>query len=323
MYPQLSKVILNLLLTGMLFVNAQNNNFSSMLREWRTPSGPPKVLAAYMPWFGDKNHLDVGYSSHDVDTVRRQIDEASSMGIAGFIVDWNGPRHAYTDKSVDVVAQAASEKHFLFGLLYNESDDAEQSTDEAISDFDQAYNRYIGPKARFRDTYLTFNGRPVIFIFPKSGKTDWNKVRQHVSNWVSPPIILYKDDSGQFANAFDGFYVWVHPGKKGWASDGSDWGKDHLQDFYKRMKDKYPQKILVAGAWPGFDDSHAKWGLNRRMDTRCGKTLEDTLHLAEDYSGPNPVPFLLVQTWNDYEEGTAMERRSLKDCSDKNRVGSF
>jgi hypothetical protein len=49
------------------------------------------------------------------------------------------------------------------------------------------------------------------------------------------------------------------------------------------------------------------------MDTRCGKTLEETLHMAEENSGPNPRPFLLVETWNDYEEGTALERRSL-DC---------
>jgi len=52
---------------------------------------PPKILAAYMPWFGDPRHLDVGYSSHDPDVIRRQIDEAVSMGISGFAVDWNGP----------------------------------------------------------------------------------------------------------------------------------------------------------------------------------------------------------------------------------------
>jgi hypothetical protein len=70
----------------------------------------------------------------------------------------------------------------------------------------------------------------------------------------------------------DGFYVWVNPGKKGWQAKRQRLGKDHLEDFYKRMRDKYPDKLLVAGAWPGFDDSKASWGLNRHMDTRCGKT---------------------------------------------------
>ena len=298
-----------------MVVMARSNDVGSMLAQWKAASGPPKILAAYMPWFGDPKHLDVGYSSHDPDVIRRQIDEAVSMGISGFAVDWNGPRHAYTDKSFEIIEQAASEKHFQVALLYNESDDTEQSTDDAIADLDKAYKSYIGPAAPYHDAYVTYNNRPVIFIFPKSGKTDWNRVRQHVSNWGAPPLLLYKDDSSQSANALDGFYVWVHPGK-GWAPDGSDWGKQHLEDFYKRMKEKYPQKILVPGAWPGFDDTRAKWGLNRHIDTRCGKTFEETLHMAQAYSGPNPVPFLLVETWNDYEEGTALERRSL-DCSGK------
>jgi hypothetical protein len=297
----------------MVLVDVQNGEISSLVREWKTAS-PPKVLAAYMPWFGDKNHIDVGYSSHDLDVLRRQIDEAASMGIAGFVVDWNGPRRAYTDRSFALMEQVASEKQFQVALLYNESGDGDQSTDDTISDLDFAYKNYFGPEARYRDAYITFNNRPVIFIFPKSGKTDWDRVRQHISNWAAPPLLLYKDDSSHYANAFDGFYVWVHPGNKGWASDGSDWGKQHLEDFYKRMKDKYPGKITVAGAWPGFDDTRAHWGLNRHMDTRCGKTLEETMHMAQEFSGPNPFPFLLVQTWNDYEEGTEIERRALKAC---------
>lgn len=317
MHTNFSKPLFVVLLSFMMLGNAQDNGVRARLQQWKRAGSPPKAIAAYMPWFGDKNHIDVGYSSHDLDVLRRQIDEAVNLGISGFAVDWNGSRHAYTDQSFALMEQVASEKYFQVGLLYNESDDAEQSTDETISDLDKAYKDYIGPQARYRDAYLTFNDRPVIFIFPKSGRTDWNRVRQHVSVWAAPPILLYKDGSSQFANAFDGFFVWVHPGKKGWAADGGDWGKQHLEDFYKKMKDEYPGKIVVAGTWPGFDDSRARWGLNRRMDARCGKTLEDTLRLAQEFSGPNPLPFVLVETWNDYEEGTAIERGSAEHCGDK------
>lgn len=308
---QLSKIFFSLLLTCMVGM-ARSNDVGTMLEQWNSDSRP-KILAVYMPWFGDPRHIDVGYSSQDPDVMRRQIDEAVSMGISGFAVDWNGPSHTYTDKNFALIEQIASEKHFQVALLYNETDDAEQSTDISISDLDNAYKSYIGPDAPYRGAYATYNNRPVIFIFPKSGKTDWNRVRQHVNNWATPPLLVYENDSAQYAAALDGFYAWISPGKKGWAHDGSQWGKDHLEDFYKRMKDKYPEKLLVAGAWPGFNDSKASWGLNRYMDTRCGKTLEETLHMAEENSGPNPRPFLLVETWNDYEEGTALERRSL-DC---------
>lgn len=308
---QFSKVFFSLFLTCMV-VTARSNDVGGMLEQWNAGSRP-KIIAVYMPWFGDPRHIDVGYSSQDPDVMRRQIDEAVSMGISGFAVDWNGPSHTYTDKNFGMMEQIAIEKHFQVALLYNESDDPAQSTDETIVALDRAYQAYFGPNAPYRSAYITYNNRPVVFIFPKSGKTDWNLVRQHVNNWATPPLLLYKEDSGQYASALDGFYVWINPGKKGWKADGSAWGKDHLEDFYKRMKDKYPEKILVAGAWPGFNDDRASWGLNRHMDTRCGKTLEETLRIAEDHSGPNPTPFLMVQTWNDYEEGTALERRSL-DC---------
>jgi hypothetical protein len=306
-----SKVFFSLFLTCMV-VTARSNDVGTMLEQWSSGSRP-KIIAAYMPWFGDPRHIDVGYSSQDPDVIRRQIDEAVSMGISGFAVDWNGPTHTYTDKNFEIMEKIASEKQFHVALLYNESDDPAQSTDATITSLDRAYQAYFGPDAPYRSAYMTYNNRPVVFIFPKSGKTDWNLVRQHVNSWATPPLLVYKEDS-PYANVLDGFYVWVNPGKKGWQANGSAWGKDHLEDFYKRMRDKYPDKLLVAGAWPGFDDSKASWGLNRHMDTRCGKTLEETLQIAaEENSGPNPRPFLLIQTWNDYEEGTALERRSL-DC---------
>ena len=69
------------------------------------------------------------------------------------------------------------------------------------------------------------------------------------------------------------------PGHSGWAADGSDWGEQYLDNFYKNMTTKHADKIAVGAAWPGFDDSHASWGLNRHMDARCGKTFEQTLGL--------------------------------------------
>jgi hypothetical protein len=121
--------------------------------------------------------------------------------------------------------------------------------------------------------------------------------------------LIYKDEpSAKYAAAFDGYYAWVHPGAKGWSSDGSEWGEEYLAGFYRKMRRKYPEKILVGGVWPGFDDSKASWSLNRHMDRRCGKTFEDTLRVfQENNTSATPMPFLLIATWNDYEEGTEIE----------------
>lgn len=282
------------------------------------PSPSPTLLAVYMPWFGDHSHIDVGYSSQDPATLRQQIRQARQRGISAFVVDWNGERRPYADHNFAVLEQVANESHFHVALLYNESeDDDTQATDDAIAALDKAYKTYFGPQAPDRDAYLTYQGHPLIFIFPKRGRTDWNRVRQHCSAWESAPLLLYKDlPAPEFADAFAGSYAWVQPGRDGWTPDGSNWGQEYLDYFYKTMRTKHPDKIAVGAAWPGFDDSGAKWGLNRHMQNRCGQTLDDTMSFYRRYyDDSNPLPFLLIETWNDYEEGTAIERLSTTGCA--------
>ncbi len=289
----------------------------------QAPGVYPKLLAVYMPWFGDHTHMDVGYSSQDPAVLRKQIQQARQMGISAFVVDWYGESNPYSDHNFALLQLVASESHFQVALLYNEAADEDaQATDDAIAALDKAYASYLGPAAKYRDAYLTYNGSPMIFIFPKSGHVDWNQVRQHCNSWDRPPLLIYKDQPPvQYANDFAGSYAWVQPGPGGWAPDGSNWGQDYLEDFYKTMQ-KHPEKIAVGGAWPGFDDSAAKWGLNRHMQSDCGKTLDETLNFYQRYyDSSKPLPFLLIETWNDYEEGTAIERRSATNCGDDGRAG--
>ena len=284
----------------------------------QAPKSWPKLLAVYMPWFGDRQHMDVGYVSYDPAILRTQIQQARHMGISAFVVDWYGEGAPFSDHNFALLQEAADGNHFEVALLYNEpADEDAQATDAAISAFDKAYRSYIGPGAPHHSAYLTYNGRPMIFIFPKQGHVDWNRVIEHCQSWESAPILIYKDEPpAKYAADFAGMYAWVQPGQKGWTPDGSNWGEQYLDNFYKSMRNNHPDKVVVGAAWPGFDDSAAKWGLNRHMQSRCGKTFEDTLHLYTRYFDPaHPLPFVMIETWNDYEEGTAVERLSFAKCS--------
>jgi len=269
-----------------------------------------RLLAVYEPWFGHPQHISVGYSSQDPAVIRRQIDAAKNLGISGFVVDWYGDREPFLDHSYALVQAAAAEKRFKVAMMYDESEGENgQATDDALTAFQKFNEAYLAPNAAGRDAYLTFNNRPVIFIFPKAGHTDWTQVRAETNRWSPPPLLIYEDRPTSYAASMDGFYAWINPGRKGWAADGGNWGEDYLRDFYHRMQTRYPDKLAIGAAWAGFDDSRASWGLGRRMSQRCGKTLDDTLSLAQQYSSPDhPMPFLLIATWNDYEEGTAIER---------------
>lgn len=285
--------------------------------------GWPKLLADYQPWFGDPDHINVGYNSQDPGVLRKQIREAKNMGIYAFAVDWYGERRPFLDRSYALLQQIASQEKFHVVLMYDETqEDNGQATEEALAAMDKAYKAYIGPDAPGRDAYLLYQGRPVIFIFPKNGHTDWSQVRQQVNTWESPPWLIYKDDPpAKYAKDFDGQYAWVHP-SHGWAKDGSDWGQQYLENFYVKMKTKHPDQIAVGGAWPGFDDSRASWSLSRRMDARCGKTFSDTLSLYRQYyDSSHPLPFIMIATWNDYEEGTAIEA-GIPRCDGKKVSGS-
>jgi hypothetical protein len=278
-------------------------------------TSPTRVLAVYEPWFGHPRHIDVGYSSQDPVVIRKQISTAKNLGISGFVVDWYGDREPFLDKSYALVQSIAAENSFSVAMMFDEADQpTDRATDDALAAFDEFHQKYLAPDAPGRRAYLEYRGRPVIFIFPKGGHTDWNRVRAETDRWNPPPLLIHEYAPGLSDKAFDGFFAWINPGKKGWAPDGSNWGEDYLRNFYQTMQTKYPDKIAVGAAWPGFDDRRASWSLGRYMSQRCGATFTDTMNVYREYYPPSrPLPFLLVATWNDYEENTAIER-GLEKC---------
>lgn len=282
----------------------------------------PVMLAAYQPWFGRPGHINVGYSSQDRVVLQQQIERARELGIEGFVVNWYGPGKPFEDRSYATLQELSNQSDFKVALMYDEDDTPGDSTQTTLQDLRYAYEHYIAPDARLPNrSYLRYNDRPVIFIFPKQGSTDWDAIRKAVNGWKNPPLLLYKDVNSRYAGAFDGFYAWVHPGKQGWKRDGSNWGREYLENFYVTMNSKYPDKIAVGAAWPGFDDSLASWSRNRKMDSRCGKTFEESLRVFRRYyDGSRPLPFLMIVTWNDYEEGTAIER-GYTQCGNDRNVG--
>jgi hypothetical protein len=271
----------------------------------------PQTIALYEAWFGHPNHMSpsvVGYSSHDPAAITRQIQKAKTMGISAFVVDWYGDREPFEDRSYALVQAAAAKENFQVAMMYDETDHDDGATDEALADFTMFHETYLAANSPGHQAYLTYEGRPVIFIFPKGRHTDWNRVRTLVNKWSAPPLLIEESLPGKDADAFDGFYAWVQPGPKGWAADGSNWGEDYLTEFYETMHAKYSDKIIVGGEWASFDDSKAPWSLNRHISARCGQTFADTSNLWRKFFPPNDLlPFVMVETWNDHEEGTDVE----------------
>ena len=308
----------------LLFQGCTQINMNSVLRQnIRSAQSSTHMLAVYEPWWGHPNHISVGYSSSDPAVVQRQIDQAKTLGISGFVVDWYGDREPLLDRNYALLQKTAAERNFQVAMMYDESSgqDGAPATEQTLQELEEFRKAYLAPNSPGRTAYLTYNGHPVIFVFPKEGHTDWARVHAQLQTWDPSPVLISEYPGSQYATAFDGLYAWINPGPKGWAADGSRWGGDYLREFYQKMQTKYPDKIAVGAAWAGFDDSKAAWGLNRHMSQRCGETLKDTLQISHEYAADRPLPFLLIATWNDYEEGSAIER-GLQKCKSPTEVAS-
>jgi len=270
------------------------------------------VLAAYQVWHGLPDHLQPPpYLSTDPEVIARHIRMAQEQCLGGFVVDWYGPPGGLAnDADRDFIDGATAElleqtgaSDLQIGLMYDEgtlSSLTALTTTRVISDLLYARSYFT------RSNYLTISGKPALFVFPYPDidpNIDWNLVRQK----LGLDITLLDEDPDPAAPAhdalFDGFYPWVQATP--WKPDNcSDWGENYLNWFYPTLQSPtYQNKIGIGGVWPGFDDSRAAWGQGRCMDRRCGQTWLDTWDLVQQYQ----PPVVLIDTWNDFEEGTDIE----------------
>jgi hypothetical protein len=295
--------------------------------QWAVPTtalSNTLILAHWLGWFGRPNHRQPvpPYLAPDSRAISRQIAAAQSMGIDGFIVDWYGPAtglsltneadRAFIDQATQALfAQAQNASDFQVALMYDygalRDVPNSQRTDRMISDLRYAIDTYLTYTA-----YLTYDSRPLLFLFP------YDDVRpdvrlDEVANAVSQTnlSLIYQNPTTDPAILpyVDGFFAWVQPVTyDAWQPDGSDWGGGYLDWFYRTMADPtlpYSQMLTVGAVWPGFNDSLAPWGSwpPRFIARRAGQTWDDTWDLAINHQ----PPLVQIVTWNDWEEGTAIE----------------
>jgi PKD repeat protein len=267
------------------------------------PGSTTKVYAHLMPWFGGTNHLNVGYASDDPAQVVRQVNDMLSRGLSGTIIDWYGPNNSRLNNASILVKQE-SEKHTNFEFAIMEDKGALNScasttgcdiTGRMIQDLTYAYNNFEQSAA-----YMRVGGRPLVFFFGVDAYTlDWTRVRNSVPG---NPIFIFRNN-GAFTHAQSGGgFSWT-----GLSSDPNNMGLGYLDSFYSTGL-KYPTQQTIGSSYKGFDDSIASWGSLRLLNQQCGQTWLTTMaETGKYYSSSKQLSALQIVTWNDYEEGTALE----------------
>ena len=263
-----------------------------------------KVYAHYMAWFGNSGHMNVGYRSDDPVQVHKQVEDMISRGIQGAIVDWYGAAAALEDTSTKLLMKEA-EAHpgFTFAVMEDAGAlvaAAEQNgcdvTTQLIADLNYAASTYGTSPA-----YMKVNGKTPIFMFGVTGwYEDWSKVQAALPSSV---VLLFRGGEGLQLNASGGAFQWVDIN----SDDPFDEQLAAQDGFYNAAAQKSNLAVL-GSAYKGFNDTAAEWGTNRLIDQHCGQTWLDTFSdIGKHYSASNQLSAVQVVTWNDYDEGSAIE----------------
>ncbi len=263
------------------------------------PGASTKIFAHFMAWFGGSSHLNVGYNSADPNQVTKQVEDMMSRGIQGAIIDWYGQKGTQEDITTQNMMQAA-EAHspFLFAVMEDAGAIRGCSSCQGplISDLTYAYNKYEQSSA-----YFHINGRPVVFFFDTQTLPGVNLAAARAAV-PGNPIFIIKDASGFTMAGADGAYSWVTD-----TFNNSNWGQNYLDYFYKTGAANGSRQIF-GSTKKGFNDTKAAWSANRIVPQSCGQTWLDTFtEIGKYYSASGQLENLQLVTWNDYEEGTALE----------------
>ncbi len=271
------------------------------------PNASTKIYAHFMGWFGTANHMNVGYTSDDPTEVNKQVTDALSRDLAGFILDWYGQNNSMPNNTAFTLMNEAESRNgaFAFAIMYDggaltacHNTAGCDLTQQAISDLTYAFNNFETSSA-----YMLIGGRPVLFFFDpdRYGTLNWSLIASSVPG---NSLFVFRNAGGFTHANTSGSFGWVNIN----TSNPNDWGQSYLDNFYSTGL-SHPSEHTYGATYKGFNDTLASWGQNRIMNQNCGQTwLSSFSEIGKYYSSPGTqLESLQVVTWNDYEEGSELE----------------
>jgi hypothetical protein len=229
------------------------------------------TLAAYQAWFGLPNHLlPPPYTSTDTTTISRHLQLVQDQCVDGFVVDWYGPLAGLAnDRDRSFIDQATAT------LL----EQAETTADFKVGlMYDEGTLRNV---IEFTTTRVISDLLYATRYFTSS----------HYLTLSGRPTL----------------FIFPYPD----VDRSIDWSQVRQQLGVSvtlltmgpntSTPITYTDKLMVGGVWPGF--YALSWDKGRCMERRCGQTWSDTWNLARQFR----PPVVLIETWNDFEEGTDIE----------------
>ena len=303
------------------------------------PGWSGQVLCHYMPWFGHSNHKSVGYNENSAATVSAQASFMIKQGCDVVLIDYYGSQgvtHAFNLATTNAMfADVSSRSGYPLKFAVAEDKGALKSAcpvsgqtaastvtclqNALINEMDYIHTHYANSPVYWRDA-----GQPVIGYF--GGPTDfpvltvtdwysvWTAVKAHTDNYSTPFKFVFQYGGKFTTNSWDnGRYAWAQPPAYSattqfWWGSRSNPTPIYLDAFYSNAL-IHASQLAIGALYKAFDDSNASWSGNRVVAQQCGQVLMNTAAEINKYYGGSgqQLPYVQLVTWNDYEEGTALE----------------
>lgn len=263
----------------------------------RAQAGGPTVLAFFYGWFnsGQWNSGELidrpaePYDSANGGVIARQISQAKSAGIDGFVMSWFGPGEPYTSGVFGELLNQAAAQGFSAAVDVDMGQGFIGTPEEALATVNHAINVFGNHPA-----YLRYDGKPVIFFWKQQRFTpqQWANIRaqvdpNHNSIWIAEGNAL------AYVGVFDGLHLYNIAWSGSPASTNATWAN----------RVKRAGGYFVATAMPGFDESRLGRADPVVRDRGNGSYFRSSFAGAAA-SAPHMI---IITSWNEFFENSHIE----------------
>src|SRR6266516_1470676 len=273
------------------------------------------VLAFYYTWYSlstwsSSTMSDLPttkYNSSDNATINRQLQEATTAGITGFISSWWGAGDP-TDKNfakllaLSATLEQTTHVHFASTIYFESDAPTLQGTSKIVSSL-----RYVLSNYGNDSHFFHWQGKPVLFFWDPLGNgrtlAQWAAVRRQVDPH-NQTIWSAEGVDTNLLNVFDGLHLF----------SAAYWGIQHnninaVDQGFRTKINSYnqahkTQKIWAAGVLPGYDDTRVPGRKGTYIIQRKNGTTYRESWTGALSSNPD---WVTITTFNEWFEGAMIE----------------
>ena len=299
-------------------------NISKVSMKKLMPAGwTGKIINHFQGWWGNPSHPNIGYSDTNASDMARIMADSGSRGYDVVVLDYYGitVTGAGNDAVADLIAANAPQTGQTFAIMIDSGYFAKNGVVAAnyqsslVSIINHLASRYFNNPAY---EHYTLNGvkRPLLLLWNVANfagtNINWTTLKTQITG---NPLLIQYQKGGFTVAASDGAFAWVDTTAD--TNTGVTSGTTYLSNGFLPACTTHQSQVCISSALKGFNGTLTKstaWSLGKFLDQQNGQTWLDWWSTNSSYvSGGHRLDYIGVVTFDDFQEGTAVQAGILND----------